>query len=59
MRKNVADASLSRMIALKRQAYGEELSAEDKEVLRKLAEAAKNAPAADEGEFALSRRRRS
>lgn len=57
MRKNAADATLSRMIALKRQAFGEELSAEDKEVLRKLDEAAKNAPAVDEGKFALPARR--
>jgi hypothetical protein len=57
MRKNAADATLSRMVALKRQAYGEELSAEDKEVLSKLSDAAKNAPAADEGEFALPPRR--
>ncbi|KAH0283792.1 ribosomal protein S2, partial [Aureobasidium sp. EXF-3399] len=57
MRKNAADATLSRMIALKRQAFGEELSAEDKEVLRKLDEAAKNAPAVDEGQFALPARR--
>lgn len=57
MRSNAADAALSRMIALKRKAFGEELSAEDKEILRKLDEAAKNAPAADEGEFALPSRR--
>ena len=57
MRKNAADPTLSRMIALKRQAFGEELSTEDKELLRKLDEAAKNAPAADEGEFALPARR--
>lgn len=57
MRKNAADPTLSRMIALKRRTYGEELSAEDKEILRKLDEATKNAPAADEGMFALPPRR--
>ncbi|KAI4718086.1 hypothetical protein E4T48_05662 [Aureobasidium sp. EXF-10727] len=56
-RKNAADATLSRMVALKRRAFGEELSAEDQEVLRKLDEAAKNAPAPDEGQFALPPRR--
>ncbi|KAH0268689.1 hypothetical protein KCU71_g19321, partial [Aureobasidium melanogenum] len=57
IRKNAADATLSRLVALKRRAYGEELSAEDQEVLRKLDEAAKNAPAVNEGEFALPPRR--
>ncbi|KAI5204199.1 hypothetical protein E4T39_03747 [Aureobasidium subglaciale] len=55
IRKNAADPTLSRMIALKRRAYGEELSAEDNEVLRKLDEAAKSRPALDEGDFALRR----
>ncbi|KAG9950587.1 ribosomal protein S2, partial [Aureobasidium melanogenum] len=57
IRKNAADATLSRLVALKRRAYGEELSAEDQEVLRKLDEAAKKAPAVNEGEFALPPRR--
>ncbi|KAI5249206.1 hypothetical protein E4T42_05395 [Aureobasidium subglaciale] len=55
IRKNAADPTLSRMIALKRKAYGEELSAEDTEVLRKLDEAAKSKPALDEGDLALRR----
>ncbi|THW45219.1 hypothetical protein D6D21_04511 [Aureobasidium pullulans] len=55
VRKNAADPTLRRMIALKRHAYGEELSAEDQEELRKLSEANKNAPPADEGDYALRR----
>lgn len=55
MRKHAADPTLRRMIALKRQAYGEELSAEDQEELRKLAEARKNAGPMDEGDYALKR----
>jgi hypothetical protein len=55
LRKNAADPRLRRMIALKRQAYGEELSAEDQDELRKLTEAIKNAPEANEGDYALRR----
>ncbi|GAB7356137.1 hypothetical protein MBLNU459_g6733t1 [Dothideomycetes sp. NU459] len=50
-----ADPTLRRMIALKRSAFGEELSAEDQEELKKVAEEEKSAASIPEGPYAIPR----
>lgn len=52
-RADEADPTLSRMIALKRREYGEELSSADQEELKKHDEEQKQASPADEGELRL------